>query len=313
MTIYFKKAIKKIVEKLGVIRRTMNERVVDNYYGKPILQEQEGNDLISHLLDSDKPIMVARIGGAELSCIRNFLKRKKNNKIKYKESIKLAMSNNAGFFPSTVEMLDRFTEEFLELLTNVDVMGVWLSKGEDYIYHNYFKDARLVRLRSIEPYYHLSPWSVNLKGRKVLVIHPFQETIITQYKNRREYLFDNQDILPLFHLETIKAVQSNANSKTIFGNWFQAYQYMCEEILKKDFEIAIIGAGAYGLPLASFIKKLGKKAIHMGGATQILFGIKGKRWDNHEVISKLYNQYWVRPLESETPQGYQAVEDGCYW
>ena len=181
------------------------------------------------------------------------------------------------------------------------------------VFHKYCESAKLVRLRCIEPYYHIRPWSAKLKGKKVLVIHPFQETIENQYKNKRENIFDNQEILPLFHLETIKAVQSNANSKTIFRNWFQAYQYMCAEILKKDFEIAIIGAGAYGLPLASYIKKLGKKAIHIGGATQILFGIKGKRWDNHEVISKLYNQYWVRPSESETPQGYQAVEDGCYW
>ena len=305
--------IKKVVEKLGVIRITMNERIVDNYYGKPILQEQEGNDLISQLLKSDKPIMVARIGGAELSCIRNYLKRRDNNKIRYKESMRFAMSNNAGFFPSTDEMLDRFSNEFLEYLTDADVVGTLFSKGEDYICHNYCKDAVLIRLRSIEPYYYLNPWSAKLKGKKVLVIHPFQETIENQYKNKRESIFDNQEILPLFHLETIKAVQSNANSKTIFRNWFQAYQYMCDEIFKKDFEIAIIGAGAYGLPLASYIKKLGKKAIHMGGAAQILFGIKGKRWDNHEIISKLYNQYWLRPLKSETPQGYQSVEEGCYW
>src|SRR3989304_5236603 len=310
MTIYFKKVIQKMLE---IIEKIKREKGVDNYYGKPILQEQEGSDLISQVCDPDKPLMVARMGNVELLCISNYLKRKENNKVKYKESVKFTMLNNAGFFPSTDKMLDRFSEEFIEHLANVDVMGVWFNKNEDCICHKYCESAKLVRLRCIEPYYHIRPWSAKLKGKKVLVIHPFQETIENQYKNKRENIFDNQEILPLFHLETIKAVQSNANSKTIFRNWFQAYQYMCDEILKKDFEIAIIGAGAYGLPLASYIKKLGKKAIHIGGATQILFGIKGKRWDNHEVISKLYNQYWVRPAESETPQGYQAVEDGCYW
>ena len=74
-----------------------------------------------------------------------------------------------------------------------------------------------------------------------------------------------------------------------------------------------VGAGAYGLPLAYHAKKLGKKAIQLGGPTQILFGIKGKRWDDHDVISKLYNSYWVRPSADETPSNYKAVEEGCYW
>jgi len=34
------------------------------------------------------------------------------------------------------------------------------------------------------------------------------------------------------------------------------------EIRKKDFDIAIIGAGSYRFPLAAFIKEIGKQAIH---------------------------------------------------
>ena len=50
---------------------------------------------------------------------------------------------------------------------------------------------------------------------------------------------------------------------------------MKNQIVKTDFDIAIIGAGAYGFSLAAFIKKIGKKAVHLGGPTQVLFGIKG--------------------------------------
>jgi hypothetical protein len=35
-----------------------------------------------------------------------------------------------------------------------------------------------------------------------------------------------------------------------------------------EFDVALIGAGAYGLPLAACVKRLGKKAIHMGGVTK---------------------------------------------
>ena len=51
----------------------------------------------------------------------------------------------------------------------------------------------------------------------------------------------------------------------------------------------------------------------MGGATQILFGIKGNRWDQHSVIGKLYNEAWVRPNENETPKKAGINEGACYW
>jgi len=45
---------------------------------------------------------------------------------------------------------------------------------------------------------------------------------------------------------------------------------MKNEISEIDFDVAIIGAGAYGLPLASYIKEMGRQAIHMGGSTQMV-------------------------------------------
>ena len=53
-----------------------------------------------------------------------------------------------------------------------------------------------------------------------------------------------------------------------------------------DYDVAIVGAGAYSLPLAAHARDTGHAAIQMSGATQLLFGIKGKRWDDHPVISK---------------------------
>lgn len=51
----------------------------------------------------------------------------------------------------------------------------------------------------------------------------------------------------------------------------------------------------------------------MSGATQLLFGIKGNRWDTHPVLSQLYNDAWVRPAENEGIDHREAVEGGSYW
>ena len=61
------------------------------------------------------------------------------------------------------------------------------------------------------------------------------------------------------------------------------------------------------------IKKLNKQVIHLAGATQILFGIRGKRWDIRPEMQQYFNEHWTRPLESERPKDAQKVEGGCYW
>ena len=116
----------------------------------------------------------------------------------------------------------------------------------------------------------------------------------------------------------IKAVQTIAGEKSHFGNWFEALDYMKNEIANRDFDLLIVGCGAYGLPLAAFGKQMGKKAIHLGGGTQLLFGIKGKRWEGRyhgddTRFADLFNEYWTYPSENEKPQNAEKVEGGCYW
>jgi len=284
-------------------------------YHKKILFGQYGHDLISASIAKNLPIMVSRLGGVELSCVRYYLQNRRNRKNRYPKRVKQAMSINAGFFPAQDELLDRFAENLLDHIRNVDIMGVWFNYYEDVVCNNLCKNAELVELGCLESFHFKNPWSSRLKGKKVLVVHPFVDSIMKQYSEKRRLLFDDPAVLPEFVLKTVKSVQSIANVKVDFETWFDAYEYMCDEIRKVDFDIALIGAGAYGMPLASFAKRLGKQAIHLGGVTQILFGIKGQRWETvyADTTATLFNEHWIRPLASETPEGHYKVEDGCYW
>lgn len=92
---------------------------------------------------------------------------------------------------------------------------------------------------------------------------------------------------------------------------------------KVDYDIALIGCGAYGFPLAAHAKRMGKQAVHLGGALQLLFGIKGHRWETMEygtdilprggMYMEMFNEHWVRPTVAETPRTAQKVENACYW
>jgi hypothetical protein len=48
-----------------------------------------------------------------------------------------------------------------------------------------------------------------------------------------------------------------------------------------------------------------------GGNLQLLFGIKGKRWENSKNIK--FNEHWTYPLDEDKPKNYKKIEGGCYW
>ena len=130
--------------------------------------------------------------------------------------------------------------------------------------------------------------------------------------------------MPSFQLKTIKAVQSLADEQTDFNDWFEALDFMKAEIDKVDYDICLIGCGAYGFPLAAHVKRMGKKGFHYGGALQLLFGIRGKRWEDpsygvkewgipYGFYSNLMNEHWIRPGTAAMPKNAKVVEGACYW
>lgn len=282
------------------------------YYNKPILGYDEANKLIYDRLISGEPFLAARFGDAELRSLVYTLENDLGLRKGYPCYIKNVMSMNAGFFPATDENLDKFGHILFDASSKVDVFGVWYNIMEDYVINEQAPDAELVVLEALEPYRSSFPWSRALKGKRVLVVHPFTESINKQYLIR-EKLFEDPDVLPDFDLITYKAVQTNAGGTCDYETWFDALDGMYSDISKLDFDVAIVGCGAYGLPLSARIKDMGKQVIHLAGATQILFGIRGARWDVRPEMQKYFNEYWIRPSDNERPSSADKVEGGCYW
>ena len=290
-----------------------------DYVGQP------ASDYIKEILSRPRPCMICRFGFNELQCVRTHLNivqpesllskyldflRDRKGYFWWDEAITKPIYELAGVFPPTANLLTKFAQLFLQDCREIDVLGSWLQSEREV--RAFYPQAKTVMIEDLEPYFHQNPWSEVLTGRKVLVIHPFVASIESQYRKRKQ-LFRDERVLPEFELMTLRAVQSHALNPVPFDDWFEAFDSMCEQINKIDFEVAIIGAGAYGFPLAAFIKRSGRQAIHLGGAVQILFGIWGSRWDAEPAISRLRNEHWVRPLPMETPPEYKRVENGCYW
>lgn len=303
----------------GLFRATRRKMVgrdkfsLSHYNGSAILDLQSANNYIKRKIESNEPFMAGRFGDGELRSVVCYLNRQMGLSKSYPEYIRTAITRNAGLFPGTDDVIDRFAETMLSSCKSVDVLAVWFNLMEDYIYKQFGPQKQTcVYLKSLEPFWFENPWSEALKGKRVLVIHPFEKTISSQYR-KRELLFDNPNVLPEFELLTLKAVQSIGGESNDFSTWFDALEWMYDKAMSMTFDIALIGCGAYGFPLGARIKKAGRSAIHMGGVTQMLFGIKGGRWDKRPDYVKLYNQYWCRPSETEKPRAASQIENSCYW
>jgi len=275
-------------------------------YKNQLLDNIETNDFIKKLLLKEEPCMITRFGSNELSFMKSYLKKQDySNKQKY------VALNNTGIFPIDNEILDSVAKLYLESTKNIDLLGIWFNPFEDKISNDYCPNAKITKLRDLEPYFSNNPWSYYLKDKKVLVIHPFTQSIEKQYL-KKKLLFKNQNILPEFTLITYPAIQSLGGNDE-YKSWFHAVDKMKEDVSKIDFDVAIIGAGAYGLPLASYVKDIGKKAIHLGGATQMLFGVYGQRWAIHPDFQNIINEHWAKPTPNEKPKNATKVENACYW
>lgn len=289
--------------------------------------EQDASNLIREGLISNAPFAVSRFGYSELRAVLTFLHihesehslKKiysflKGEKVEpwWSENTLKIITHNAGFFPKEIGMVEDFCRLVLHEMQHIDVLGSWLG-GERWV-KPMLANTKFVRLHDFYHFLHGEPWTTALKDKKVLVIHPFSKSIQQQFEIKSK-IFTGIHTLPDFKLITYKAVQSIAGNKPSgYETWFDALDTMKSDFSRIDFDIAILGCGAYGMPLASFIKtELKKKAIHLGGNTQILFGIKGSRWETDPAFSGIFNSYWKKPLPEETPNGHNTIDSNCYW
>ena len=289
---------------------------------------QSASDLIYRSLLEDRPALIARFGSGELHAVATYLRKEKPRRFIGQKSlsyvfgeidtfwwhdgIRMSLSNGAGMFSNDDAGIELFSRIVLKDCHEIDILGSW--RDEECLVNPFMGDYKAVPLQDLEPYYNGPPyWTSALRGKNVLVIHPFISSIRKQYE-KRSLLFASQDLLPDFNLIGYKPVQTLAGLRdSRFTEWSDALSFMQSEISNLEFDIAIIGAGSYGLSLGAYIRRLGKKAVHLGGATQILFGVRGKRWDQSPFFQNIFNENWVYPEESERPPRADSVESGCYW
>jgi hypothetical protein len=297
-------------------RRTFRRAQRRLLVAKPVIDV--GPVLMAAILQN-KPFATGKMGKYEVLGLRTYLRRESRRRANipvpaYDPYISLTLYENAGVFPKDEAIFDRFGAVFLDAVNQCDALAAWDIEGETEIFRNHCKSAQLVTLTSLEPYYSEDPWSAALEGKRVLVVSPFVDSIRDQYAMRHR-LWDDPRILPAFDLLLVRPPFSAGIVPPQASDWFAALGALKGQMDALEYDVALIGAGAFSLPLAAHAKSKGKVGIHLGGPTQTLFGISGKRWLKNEdfKLRNFIKDSWKFPNAEETPQAAVKIEGGCYW
>lgn len=304
----FKRQVRRVVSR--IVRGKYRERLRYRMQGRQILHDKAGEALIRKTILAGEPASIGKIGDTEMITLENiYLKSKPPANWPSEEDRIYLMS---GVYPPTLEFIRRWGEIYMKALSEVDILAAWATRGEEAITRRACPEALLVKLESTEPYYSNTPWSEALRGKKVLVCTSFPKTIAQQF-GRRDRIWADKRVLPEFELDILEVpTYVHFLPEPKYPDWAVGLEEMCKDMDTRDFDVALIGAGAWSLGLAANAKKLGKIGIHLGGSLQVLFGVMGKRWEGHQ-ISTYWNDAWTRPLPEETPENKERMEHGAYW
>ena len=265
------------------------------------------------------PAFIGRVGATEQAVLRRWwLLRSASvgnrpswiDRIGYGPVLRYDIESQSGVFPTSGGDLYRFGDTYVAALKDLDVLGVWGNRGEQRVISTAHDLNALVPLTSLAPLEQDDSWTRVLEGRHVLVVHPFTDSISRQLSRLEDVWPDRR--VPLADYELLQAPQTLGGVGQ-WPSWSAALDECSTQVIESGAEIALIGAGAYGLPLAHAAYKSGKRTVLVGGALQLFFGISGTRWDSMSAIQTLYNDAWIRPAESERPPGASKLERGAYW
>ena len=235
------------------------------------------------------------------------------------------MKNNAGIKMSNEQSFIHYSNSYLKAYENCDLYGGWniiehvYSHSQDYINEWYLTKRMFCSFAfDIFHYIHSSknPWTLALKGKRILIISAFEESILEKLPNRDKIY--GLELFPDCTFVTIKPPQTQGDEPSD-EYYIEADRFFKRlDKLKNKYDIALVSCGGYGNMVCNYIyENHEKSAIYVGGVLQMYFGILGNRWrrERYDII-KLFvdgNPYWSSPKESEKPKNHVNVEGSCYW
>lgn len=293
------------------------------------------NDIIREYihgkLESNKKFIIPRVSGIEnnfavfVSIYSQCAPNDKRYIESYLKNVSKTMKNNAGIMLSNLNSISSYSKLYLDAFENCELFCGWEMNGVCYPHikdsHDYIKKRfaakKMVWSYALDVFHYINsnPWTHALKGKRILIVSPFEESILKQLPHRKK-IYGGVDLFPDCTFITIKPpiTQGDEKSREFLEELSDFYKRF--DKLKELYDVALLSCGGYGNLICNHIFTVHEKsAIYMGGTLQMAFGILGRRWllERPDIVRLYMNEYWTRTKDTEKPKGHENIEGGCYW
>ena len=281
---------------------------MDLFLDKIFKQIDINVEIIESILNKN-PKSFGKIGSVESSYINHYLEGYDFEFISKKYDDLLYTS--AGIYIEDETDFQNWSEMYINAIKNTNFLLQWSNADKKLLSKIKRKDNISRSFIGLEPFtLGKDGWHYFLKDKKVLCISPFSKSIQANIENY-SFIWNNAHIGKVYTIQASYPEILEGKNPT---NWQIKLDKVIDQINKVDFDVATIGYGGFSLIIGDYIRNLGKTSIHLGGSNQILYGIKGKRWDkNFEAYSWYGGNYWIRPSKNEVPKFNKMLEGGAYW
>jgi len=275
------------------------------------------NTALTEIINSNNLFFLSRAGSVETRALElNSL----NSPLDHLKSVKrrFHLWRNAGVFPPTIEQLDYFRSEYCRALSESDFFVDYARETAMKFLPTSTKQKSIFPLEILDPVLlanrGINPWSMALEGKKILVVHPQPLTILKQSQNIAE--LHSVPVLGKCEIKSLAPPQTNGISISRNLDWKSRLDFFKKQIDEhigvERPDLALVAAGAYGLPVCAHMKKRGISSIYLGGGLQILFGIWGNRWRGNPEYENIATDNWVNSSENRV-FGSRFIEKRAYW
>jgi hypothetical protein len=285
---------------------------------------------LADALAAGRGFAVGKLGFSE-QCVLGyapFLEQERDPRriVCYEAALRFHCERQTGIFPTDRDFLKRFATAYAEHVRALDVIGLFGGPQEPLIRAWHHLPGRGIPYRLTEPDSSTPDcpeqcYLPMLAGKRLLIVAPFARLLASRCDQATFEAAWAKTGKRWFAPAAVAAVEfpygyvTETETHARFGDVLRLYEHVCADVARHEFDVALIAAGALGIPLAAFVKGLGRIGLSLGGQLQVIFGVGGRRWhDDPFYRDHVMNDSWIDlPAEYQPRDTRKLTDGGAYW
>jgi hypothetical protein len=214
------------------------------------------------------------------------------------------MKNTLGIQLTNRKSINNYSNQYLKAFEDCDMYGGWepwgseynkIKKSHDSIRTLYTtKQILWARVFDIYNYIQSNPWTLALKGKRILIISLFADEM-REKDNNRDKIY-GIDLFPECKIMYIKPPHTHGDmSSHVFTEELREFNRHLDAI-SGNYDVALVSAKGYGNLICSHIYDTLHSAINIGDVLQMYFGIiyQENMIKYADVLRCYINIHWTR-------------------